>query len=161
MTELREYFTPIQAADFLGYSPASLDMWRSQGRGPAYVKDARIRYRRDDLKRWADVGGASRRELESGLECHQQQRARTKRARGRAGAATKARRLAAEPFCRDCRSRGVERRSEQVDHIIRLDQGGSDDDENTRCLCKPCHAARTRDQLIEAKANGRALDGGL
>jgi 5-methylcytosine-specific restriction protein A len=33
------------------------------------------------------------------------------------------------------------------DHIVPLVQGGSDDDANIRCLCAPCHRARTAEQF--------------
>lgn len=45
----------IQAAQVLGLSSRTLQAWRSQGIGPAYVRAGRaIRYRRADLTSWAD-----------------------------------------------------------------------------------------------------------
>lgn len=145
MTEARQYFSTREAGAFLGYALATLNIWRSGGRGPAYIKNARVKYRREDLIRWADSSGQARKDLEAGLECHQEQLKRVSRPRGRTGAAQRERRLAAEPNCRICwQSRSVERKSVEVDHIIRLENGGSDDDSNVRCLCKPCHAYVTR-----------------
>ena len=49
-------FTPVEAADFFGQvSAETLVQWRSQGRGPRYVKVERrlVRYRRSDLCRKA------------------------------------------------------------------------------------------------------------
>lgn len=44
------------AAKFLGYSVRALQNWRVRGGGPAFIKvSARsIRYRRCDLKAWAE-----------------------------------------------------------------------------------------------------------
>jgi excisionase family DNA binding protein len=43
----------VQAAKFLGLSSRTLQAWRSQGRGPAYVKVGRsIRYWRSALLEW-------------------------------------------------------------------------------------------------------------
>lgn len=43
-----------------------------------------------------------------------------------------------------------------VDHILALDHLGSNSAENLRCLCKPCHAEKTRWD-IKASAKGRRL----
>ena len=44
--------TPKQAAEFLGIPLGTLAQWRSQRRGPAYIKleDRLVRYRRSDLE---------------------------------------------------------------------------------------------------------------
>ena len=44
--------TPKQAAEFLGVPLGTLAQWRSQRRGPAYIKleDRLVRYRRSDLE---------------------------------------------------------------------------------------------------------------
>lgn len=146
MTEVQQYFTTEEAAVLLRYSPATLNQWRNEGRGPAYVKGSRIRYRRDDLEQWANASGPSRKLLEAAKECHQEQLGRVKRLRGRAGADQRLRRLANEPFCHDCMELGIGRIADELDHIIPLSQGGLDEDSNVRSLCKPCHAARTREQ---------------
>ncbi|MGV9794428.1 helix-turn-helix domain-containing protein [Gordonia sp. NPDC003422] len=45
------------AASYLDVSRGTLDNWRSQGRGPAYVRQGRmIRYRRADLDAWMAQG---------------------------------------------------------------------------------------------------------
>ena len=49
-----------------------------------------------------------------------------------------------------CASCGLVRRDHEVDHIIPLEQGGSNGDHNLQLLCKPhaggkgCHAAKTK-----------------
>lgn len=41
------------AARYIGVRPATLNNWRSQGRGPAFVKlGARVVYRRSELDRF-------------------------------------------------------------------------------------------------------------
>ncbi len=43
--------TVQQAADYLSLSTATLNKWRCQGGGPAYIKLGRaVRYRLDDLQ---------------------------------------------------------------------------------------------------------------
>ena len=69
------------------------------------------------------------------------------RVRGRAGVALRKRRLAAEPLCRDCKAKGIVRLATTPDHIKPLALGGTDTDENIRCLCGPCHEVRTAEQF--------------
>jgi 5-methylcytosine-specific restriction protein A len=148
MTELRTFFTPREAAEFLRYSYATLAIWRSEAVGPAYIKIGHsIRYRREDLEQWAAGGESNRLMIAQMAKCHMDQRNKTKRLRGRTGMLQRKRRLAAEPLCRDCLEAGITRKSEEVDHIIALADGGSDADENIRCLCSNCHAARTKERL--------------
>ena len=158
MTDILRYMKTKEAASFLSFSVDTLNNWRSQGRGPVYKKiGASVRYRLSDLEVWANAGEASRREFEREAECHQERLGRVKRLRGRSGQTQRVRRLAAEPLCRDClRIDGIERKSEEVDHIIPLAYGGSDEDDNIRCLCKPCHSARTRPQVPDAEADWRS-----
>ena len=65
------------------------------------------------------------------------------RIRGRRGVELRRRRLAAEPLCRICRSLGIVRAADVVDHIKPLAQGGEDVDENCQSLCNECHDAKT------------------
>jgi excisionase family DNA binding protein len=48
--------TPKQAAELLGLPEGTLAQWRSQRRGPPYVKmEFRlVRYRRSDLEEWIE-----------------------------------------------------------------------------------------------------------
>lgn len=148
MTEVQVFFTANEAANYLRFSPTTLAIWRSQGRGPNYAKiGGSVRYRRSDMELWVNADEAGRRELERSSECHSTKRGLVKRPRGRAGAELRANRLINEPLCRDCVEDGIERPSEEVDHIIPLSKGGSDDDANIRCLCRGCHARRTRSAL--------------
>ena len=54
---MHTYYSPREAAEFLGLSPLTLANWRSRGLGPAFVKlgedqTDRIIYRRRDLEIW-------------------------------------------------------------------------------------------------------------
>lgn len=71
----------------------------------------------------------------------------TPRTRGRAGVELRQRRLRKEPLCRDCAAKGRVTAATVPDHIRPLAQGGSDTDDNIRCLCGDCHAARTAEQF--------------
>lgn len=46
--------TPTETAEILGVPEGTLAQWRSQGRGPAYVKleNRLIRYRQRDLEKY-------------------------------------------------------------------------------------------------------------
>lgn len=71
----------------------------------------------------------------------------TPRLRGRAGQLQRLRRLAAEPLCRDCKSMGIVRAATTPDHIVPLSRGGTDTEDNIRCLCSEHHLDRTREQF--------------
>lgn len=157
MTEAQTLFTPEEAAALLRFSRNTLAAWRSKGQGPAYLKmRGSVRYLRTDLDAWVNCDEPGREALEASSECHRLQRGLAKRARGRKAVTDRKARILAEPECRDCRAEGISRPSVEVDHIIPYAHGGTDDDDNIRCLCKPCHAIRTKEQKL-ALANGVAL----
>jgi 5-methylcytosine-specific restriction protein A len=45
--------------------------------------------------------------------------------------------------CHECR-RAVSGREAHVDHLIPLEDGGTDDDANLRTMCERCHGRKTR-----------------
>ena len=50
-------FTTPKAAEALGVKPATLEVWRCQGRGPVFVKLGRaVRYRQCDLDDFINRG---------------------------------------------------------------------------------------------------------
>ena len=54
---MHTYYSPKEAAEYLGLSPLTLANWRSRGLGPVFVKlgdgqTDRIIYRRRDLEIW-------------------------------------------------------------------------------------------------------------
>jgi 5-methylcytosine-specific restriction enzyme A len=77
------------------------------------------------------------------------------RLRGRRAVAVRLRRLRAEPLCRDCKARGRISESTVPDHIIPLTKGGTDTDDNIRCLCADCHRVRTAEQFGHRKPFAR------
>jgi len=81
------------------------------------------------------------------------------RLRGRAGQVQRKRRLADEPLCRRCAERGLVTASNVPDHIKPLAHGGTDDDSNIRCLCKPCHVEVTAEQFDQRKVGAVDADG--
>lgn len=147
MDNRHPYMTTKEAAAFLRYEASTLAVWRSQGIGPKYIKiKAAVRYGRNDLEQWMQASPSQRQVLEKMSECHTVQKNKAKRPRGRMGAAQRARRLEAEPNCRDCfEFGGIIRKAVEVDHIIPISRGGSDDDDNVRCLCASCHQNRTHE----------------
>ena len=47
--------TNQQAANRLSMHPVTLATWRSQGKGPKYIKDGRyVRYRLKDIEEWEE-----------------------------------------------------------------------------------------------------------
>jgi 5-methylcytosine-specific restriction enzyme A len=50
-------------------------------------------------------------------------------------------------LCQACLEQGRVTLGDEVDHIVPLQQGGSDDDSNKRLLCRPCHKAKTAREL--------------
>ena len=56
------YLTSGEAARYLGYSVAALQLWRCQGGGPVYVKINRnsVRYRKSALDAWITSFGTRR-----------------------------------------------------------------------------------------------------
>lgn len=70
------------------------------------------------------------------------------RLRGRAGQRQRQRRLdRTDGLCERCGDRGRTTLATVVDHIVPLALGGSDEDENTRNLCEPCHLEVTAEQF--------------
>ena len=53
-------FTPKEAADFLGVSERTLQIWRMEGRGSRFIKVAsnKVRYSPMDLRVWLETRSA-------------------------------------------------------------------------------------------------------
>ena len=81
------------------------------------------------------------------------------RLRGRAGVAQRQRRLRAEPLCRRCKAKGRITASVVPDHIVPLAKGGTDEDSNIQCLCKPCHDDKTAEDFRHRKRVEIGADG--
>lgn len=66
----------------------------------------------------------------------------------------RARQLAREPLCRECKKRGTTTAATEVDHIDGKAAAPHDyRDENLQSLCLPCHSAKT---ALENGSFGRA-----
>ena len=55
----KEYLNADEAAEFIGYSRATLDSWRVRKKGPPYLKPSpgkggRVHYKRSALIEWMD-----------------------------------------------------------------------------------------------------------
>ena len=59
------------------------------------------------------------------------------------GQRRRARLLAAEPLCRECRRQGRTTPAAEIDHIVPLASGGGDQDDNLQPLCRDCHWRKT------------------
>ena len=82
------------------------------------------------------------------------------RLRGRAGVAQRRRRLArTNGLCERCLAKGKTAIATVVDHIKPLALGGTDEDENTRNLCDPCHAEVTAEQFDHRQQQAIGDDG--
>ncbi len=64
-----------------------------------------------------------------------------------------------EPRCRDCLAKGIVTQATTPDHIVPLALGGTDTDDNIRCLCEPCHTKRTAEQFGHRAKQEIGLDG--
>jgi 5-methylcytosine-specific restriction protein A len=148
MTKPQKLLTTEEAAEYLGNKPQTLAIWRGRGTGPEYIKGrTSVRYTVEAVVEWGTGTLAVKQRIEETAPCHVERRLKSPRLRGRAWAALRARQLSKEPYCRDCADAGQERAAEQVDHILALDDGGTNDDHNLRSLCVPCHAKRTKERL--------------
>ena len=50
-------------------------------------------------------------------------------------------------LCQECKRKGRVRAGAEVDHIIPLHLGGSDEGGNKELLCRECHASKTSREL--------------
>lgn len=56
LTQSKQIINDDEAAEYLGFKPQTLAIWRMKGTGPAYVKagSRAIRYRLRDLEAWLE-----------------------------------------------------------------------------------------------------------
>jgi 5-methylcytosine-specific restriction protein A len=48
------------------------------------------------------------------------------------------------PLCVACQSKGITREATELDHIVPLFKGGTNEAENLQGLCTECHKDKTR-----------------
>jgi 5-methylcytosine-specific restriction protein A len=62
-------------------------------------------------------------------------------------------------LCEMCLKKNLVNAAAVVDHELPLALGGSDEDSNTRNLCKPCHDEVTAEQFGHRRKVATGLDG--
>ena len=82
-----------------------------------------------------------------------------KRTRGRKWLAIRARQLRKEPRCQHCLTAGKLSAATEVDHRIRVQDGGTDDEDNLQSLCHECHAVKTAEENGGTRRFQVGLDG--
>lgn len=55
--------------------------------------------------------------------------------------------LREQPLCVECLGAGVVTAANEVDHIVPLSQGGTNEWDNLQPLCKSCHSKKTRREM--------------
>ena len=63
------------------------------------------------------------------------------------------------PLCVKCESKGRITAATEVDHVIPLHQGGTDDFDNLQALCHDCHAEKTATEQGKRRRQEIGLDG--
>lgn len=71
------------------------------------------------------------------------------RIRGRANQRRRERILSAQPLCVLCQAEGRVALATEVDHVVPLWAGGSEDDSNLAGLCSACHRAKSAKEAVE------------
>jgi len=70
-----------------------------------------------------------------------------KRVSGRILQRIRKRMMQDQPLCRMCEVNGLVVLGAEMDHILPIFKGGSNDDENLQMLCVACHLKKTADDL--------------
>lgn len=79
----------------------------------------------------------------------------TKRITGRKLQALRARLFEGNPLCVVCERQGFTVLATQRDHIVSLQEGGTDDEANTQGLCQTCHDEKSERERLRALARSR------
>ena len=56
--------------------------------------------------------------------------------------------ISRHPLCVICSAHGVIEKATDVDHIVPLEQGGTNDEANLQALCHKCHSRKTHDEVF-------------
>lgn len=76
------------------------------------------------------------------------------RIRGRASQRRRERLLSANPLCVVCERAGRIAAATELDHVVPLWKGGSEDDSNMQGLCSTCHAEKSAREAAERATGG-------
>lgn len=63
------------------------------------------------------------------------------------------------PLCLHCKAKGIVKLGEELDHIVPISKGGSNDHDNLQMLCKECHYQKTLDDMGYKPKPKIGLDG--
>lgn len=85
----------------------------------------------------------------------------TQRQRGRTWMDRRAAWFRKHPLCVMCESQGRVTAATQLDHVVPLWEGGSDDDTNFQSLCADCHKAKTAEEATRRTGGGGSKFGSL
>lgn len=77
-----------------------------------------------------------------------------KRITGRRLQALRAELFKREPLCRRCRQAGRVTVATQRDHIVSVEDGGDESDENTQALCARCHSEKSKGEAARGRWGG-------
>ncbi len=80
----------------------------------------------------------------------------TKRITGRKLQTMRSALFASAPLCAECERQGRVRLAAQRDHIIPLEEGGTDDDGNVQGLCYECHEAKSKEESQRGRTRAAA-----
>lgn len=69
------------------------------------------------------------------------------RERGWTNQETRRRHFAINPLCAMCEAAGRVTLAKELDHIVALVNGGTNDPSNRQGLCEPCHKAKTAQDM--------------
>lgn len=67
--------------------------------------------------------------------------------------------LSDNPLCVQCLKTGRVTSAAEVDHIVPVHKGGTDELHNLQPLCKPCHESKTRRDLGQRERFEIGIDG--
>lgn len=83
----------------------------------------------------------------------------TERVRGRKLQRIRDRLFRANPLCVMCTARGMDTVAVELDHVVALANGGTNEESNYQCLCAVCHAEKTAIDLGYRRKPVIGLDG--
>jgi 5-methylcytosine-specific restriction enzyme A len=78
---------------------------------------------------------------------------------GHAWMAIRERMYKMNPLCVHCYAKGIYTFWEELDHIVPIHKGGSNDQDNLQGLCKVCHDLKTAKELGYNKVRKIGLNG--
>lgn len=84
---------------------------------------------------------------------------KVKRIRGRRLTEIRKRHFSNNPLCVHCLKKDIYKPATQLDHIIALDNGGQETEDNRQGLCDDCHVLKTQQDLNYKRKVKIGIDG--